>query len=426
MSTTIPVIKATMGSREYYISKMTASELSGQVGIASQQSDWQELTLNELYQRKLNEKRVEQDIAPYLANTKDRFFGSIIVWIIEPDVAVFEPVSKMIDVLASYKSAAESLGFLTLDSTRTQGQSGLIALDGQHRLAALRKVVRNEVEGAYSGDVNGDEVAVIFVKDRDVRSARDLFTVLNRSARRVTKSDVLIMSEVDGAAIVARDLTGSPLLAPYGLGDHGLVKWDKNTISQRDQEITTLNAIYEVVQTVAEHLKIDLQVGDEAGSPPKQADITKVAAETHRWLSALFAHSGHFSEMRDQPLKIVDYRKESPVSLMLKPVGFQAFFGAVAASLDKTSGGMSDLDEVIRRLLQLDWDIGSTFWKGIMVNANGNVTNRKAEIQLASDLAAWMVTGKSSSTQFQQALTERYRRQLGRSDAGLPTPLEFN
>lgn len=426
MSTTIPVIKATMGSRDYYISKMTASELSGQVGIASQQSDWQELTLNELYQRKLNEKRVEQDIAPYLANTKDRFFGSIIVWIIEPDVAVFEPVSKMIDVLKSYESAAKSLGFLTLDSTRTRNQSGLIALDGQHRLAALRKVVRNEVEGSYSGDVNGDEVAVIFVKDRDVRSARDLFTVLNRSARRVTKSDVLIMSEVDGAAIVARELTGSSLLAPYGLGDQGLIKWDKNTISQKDQEITTLNAIYEVVQTVADHLKIDLQVGDEAGTAPKSADITMVREATHRWLSALFTHSSLFSEMREQPLKIVDYRKESPVSLMLKPVGFQAFFGAVAVSLDKAAGGMTDLDEVVRRLLEVDWNIGSTFWKGIMVNAKGNVTNRKAEIQLASDLAAWMIAGKSSSTQFQQALSERYRRQLGRTDAGLPTPLDFD
>jgi len=118
MTTTIPAIKATMGSRDYYISKMTASELSHQVGIASQQSDWQELTLNELYQRKLNEKRVEQDIAPYLANTRDRFFGSIIVWIINPDVAVFEPASAHINVLQAYSSAAKSIGFLILDETR--------------------------------------------------------------------------------------------------------------------------------------------------------------------------------------------------------------------------------------------------------------------------------------------------------------------
>lgn len=426
MSVTVPAIRATMGSRDYFISKMTASEISGQVSIASELSDWRELTLNELYQRKLNEKRVEQDIAPYLANTSDRFFGSIIIWILDPEAAVFEPAADFVTIPRAYESAARSIGFLVLDSSQASGQAGFVALDGQHRLAALRRVVRNETDGAYSGDVYTDEVAVIFVSDHDVRSARDLFTVLNRSARRVTKSDVLIMSEVDGAAIVARDLTGSSLLAPYGLGDGGLVKWEKNTIAQRDEQITTLNAIYEVVQIVADFLKIDLQAGEEAGNPPPEADLAAVRVETERWLSALFKESPAFASMRLEPLKIPEMRKESQYSLMLKPVGFQAFFGAVAVALNKSAGNMTDLHEAVRRLLAVDWSISSNFWRGIMVNAKGNVTNKKTEIQLASDLAAWMITGKSSSTTFQQSLTERYRRQLGRADAALPTPLEFS
>ena len=56
----------------------------------------------------------------------------------------------------------------------------------------------------------------------------------------------------------------------------------------------------------------------------------------------------------------------------------------------------------------------------------GQLVQLAHEIQLASDLAACMITGKSSSTTFQQSLTERYRRQLGRADAALPTPLEFS
>lgn len=426
MTVTVPAIRATMGSRDYFISKMTASELSGQVSIASELSDWNELTLNELYQRKLNEKRVEQDIAPYLANTSDRFFGSIIIWILDPQAAVFEPAGSYLTIPRAYETAANSIGFLVLDSSRASGQAGFVALDGQHRLAALRRVVRNETDGAYSSDVYTDEVAIIFVSDQDVRSARDLFTVLNRSARRVTKSDVLIMSEVDGAAIVARDLTGCSLLAPYGLGEGGLIKWEKNTIAQRDEQITTLNAIYEVVQIVADALKIDLQAGEEAGNPPSESDLSAVRAETERWLTALFDESPEFASMRHDPLKIVEMRRDSPYSLMLRPVGFQAFFGAVAVALNKSAGNMTDLKEVVRRLLQVDWSITSNFWRGIMVNAKGNVTNKKTDVQLASDLASWMITGKSSSTTFQQSLTERYRRQLGRDDASLPTPLEFN
>ena len=425
MSVTLPALRATMGSREYYISKMTAFALSGQVSIASEQSDWSQLTLNELFQRNLNEKRVEQDIAPYLANTPDRFFGSIIVWILDDEVALFEPVSDHVSVTAAYRSAANSMGFLVLDSTRTSKESGLVALDGQHRLAALRRVVQGHADGPFAAKVREDEVAVIFVKDQNVRSARDLFTVLNRSARRVSKSDVLIMSEVDGAAIIARDLTSGLLLAPNGLLNKPLIKWERNTINARDEQITTLNAIYEIVQIVADRLGIDLQAGEEAGNPPNAEDLDAVRLEADRWLATLFSLSPEFEEMQSDPLKIVAYRKESQYSLLLKPVGLQAFFGAVAVAMDKTCGKLDDLDVVIGRLLGLDWSITSTFWKGVMVNARGNITNKKNDLQLASDLAAWMITGGNSTTPFQQSLAERYRRQIGRNDASLPDPEEY-
>lgn len=422
MSVTVPVITATMGSRQYYITKMSAQELSGQVSVASELSDWHELTLNELYQRKLNEKRVEQDIAPYLANTKDRFFGSIIVWVLSQEAVSFEPVSEVISVPRAYHRAAESLGFLVVDGVRPGKEAGLVALDGQHRLAALRRVVQGNAAGPFAADVRSDEVAVIFVRDENVNSARDLFTVLNRSARRVSKNDVLIMSEVDGAAIIARALTGSSLLAPHGLDDGPLVKWEKNTIAQKDTEITTLNALYEIAMIVADHLGVDLQAGEEGGSPPDAEDIATVEAETRRWLEVFFASSPDFEAMRHDPSAVVTMRRDGRYSLLLKPVGLVAFFQAVAVLLDKDAGRMNDVATAIRGLLELDWDLKGTFWKGIMVNARGNVTNKKAEVQFAADLAAWMVAGESSSAQFQGSLLERYRRQLGRSDQSLPDP----
>jgi DNA sulfur modification protein DndB len=134
MSTTVPAITAKMGSRTYYIAKMRASELAMQVSVASELAEWRELSLNELYQRKLNEKRVQQEIAPYLAKTEDRFFGSIIVWVTGDDVVEFEPVAEQINVRAPYREAAESIGFLILGPS-SSGESGLVALDGQHRLA---------------------------------------------------------------------------------------------------------------------------------------------------------------------------------------------------------------------------------------------------------------------------------------------------
>lgn len=426
MSVTVPALLATMGSRRYYISKMSASNLSGQVSIASELSDWSELTLNELYQRKLNDRRVEQEIAPYLAKSKDRFFGSIIVWILNSDVVTFEPVADHISVSAAYSSAARSMGFLIIDGGRTGDQSGLVALDGQHRLAALRRVVQGHTEGPEAGKVRDDEVAVIFVQDDNVKSARDLFTVLNRSARRVTKSDVVIMSEVDGAAIIARNLAVSKLLAPNGIDSHPLIKWEKNTIAQRDHEVTTLNALYEIIQLVAGRHQIDLQAEEDAGVPPSRADLDTVEREVLSWLSILFEVSTDFADCRFDPLKVVAMRKEGNYSLMMKPFGLIAFFRAIVVALDPSGGGMTDAREVIRRLLTLDWDLKSHFWKGILVDAKGNILKQKDDIVLSGDLAAWMISGKESAVPFQESLTERFRAQLGRRDAALPAPKRFS
>lgn len=425
MSVTVPALSAVMGSRCYYISKMSAANLSGQVSIASELSDWSELSLNELYQRKLNDRRVEQEIAPYLAQSKDRFFGSIIVWILNSDVVTFEPVSDHVKVSAAYLSAAQSMGFLIIDGAGPGDQSGLVALDGQHRLAALRHVVQGKVEGPEATKVRDDEVAVIFVQDDNVKSARDLFTVLNRSARRVSKSDVVIMSEVDGAAIIARNIAVSKLLAPNGIDTDPLIKWEKNTISLNDHELTTLNAIYEIVQLVAIRQKIDLQAGEEAGVPPDSADLAKVETEVMSWLEILFK-APDFAACRFDPLKVVAMRKEGQYSLLMKPIGLIAFFRAVVVALDTSGGNLTNPAEVIRRLLTLDWDLKSNFWRGILVNAKGNVVRQKDDIALGGDLAVWMITGRDSATPFQESVTEGYRTQLGRRDAALPTPMEFD
>jgi hypothetical protein len=105
----------------------------------------------------------------------------------------------------------------------------------------------------------------------------------------------------------------------------------------------------------------------------------------------------------------------------MKPVGFIAFFRAVAVALSDSGCRRNDVAEVVKALLNVDWDIKSNLWKGIMVNAKGNVTNKKSDIQLAGDLAAWIAVGETATADFQESLGERYRRQLGRRDAPLPS-----
>jgi DNA sulfur modification protein DndB len=423
MSTLIPAIRSRMGSRNYYIAKMSAAELAGQVAIASELEDWKTQTLEDVYQRELNKKRVEQEIAPYLANTADRFFGSIIILIRDRNAISFEGALQFSqNMLAAYRSHAEDIGFLTIGSK----QGGLVALDGQHRLAALRHVVQGDTDGPFRDAVTNDEIAVIFIDDTEIAKARELFTMLNRSARKVSKKDVLIMSESDGSAIVARRLTSSQVLNPRSLMEYPLVKWDANTIGQRDTEFTTLNALYELAKIVAEFMKIKFDEDENDDDDiPEERDVASVYETCDEWLEVLFESCQDFADMRhDYNLIVEGRKKESPYSLILRPVGFILFFEAVAKALNPSVGGFKNAREVIERLLRLDWSLDATMWKGIMVDTRSRVSNKAADRKLAADLAVWMITGDKAPTPFVEDLRIRLQSQYNRSDIQLPPALE--
>lgn len=415
MAVTLPVLTAQMGSRTYYISKMSGASLSGRVAVASELDDWKDQSLDERFQRMLNSKRVEQDIAPYLANAEDRFFAAIIVWIISDGGIDFESLADHeISIPAAYRSAAQSFGFLVINDAR------LVALDGQHRLASLRHVVQGHVNGPFRDAVSSDEVTVIFIDDPDVRTARNLFTVLNRSARRVGKNDVLVMGEVDGAAIIARRLVSSELLAPRGLDDHPLVKWESNTITKRDEFLTTLNAIYETVRIVSVASGESILTESDDGTPPPPAVLDRIESISRDWLEALFRSIPRLQELRDTPHLFPDERESgAQYSLLLKPVGFQAFFGGVAAACSATKGGLGDPIDAIRRCSGADWSLESAFWRGILVKSNGTVSTARADITLASDLLAFQISD-DPTPQFVSDLRDRFRRQLNDNSANLP------
>lgn len=426
MSTLIPAIRSRMGSRDYFIAKMRASELAGQVSIASELEDWKTQTLEDVYQRELNKKRVELEIAPYLANTADRFFGSIIILIRDSRAISFEGALQFTEnMFAAYRTHASDIGFLTIGSK----QGGLVALDGQHRLAALRHVVQGDTEGPFRDAVSNDEIAVIFIDDSEIAKARELFTMLNRSARKVSKKDVLIMSESDGSAIVARRLTCAQTMNPRSLNEHPLVKWDANTIGLKDTEFTTLNALYEMAKIVAELVKVKFDTDeddeDDDNETPLESDIATVFETCEEWLEILFDSCPDFAEMRQDFNAIVEGRKkESPYSLILRPVGFILFFEAVAKALNPSIGRFTDVREVIERLLEIDWSFNATLWKGIMVNTRSNVSNKSADRKLASDLAVWLIAGQRTPVSFQEDLRARLQKQHNRSDVQLPEPLE--
>ena len=75
-------------------------------------TDWQQWSLVERFQRELAMKRIRDEIAPYLVQSRDRFFGSLIVLVYSPFVFEFEPLSTFNGhVPAAYSDAAKRMGF---------------------------------------------------------------------------------------------------------------------------------------------------------------------------------------------------------------------------------------------------------------------------------------------------------------------------
>ena len=135
MASTIPVLEGQFGSTTYYMTTMKASEVVNRLHVPKNLDGWAEMSIEERWQREINYSRVKKQIAPYLINTQDRFFGSLVVAIYKGNKPKFEPLKKMSPNISggAYSESIERLGFLTL-----AGNEILVPLDGQHRLAALK------------------------------------------------------------------------------------------------------------------------------------------------------------------------------------------------------------------------------------------------------------------------------------------------
>lgn len=206
-----PALRSKMGTWEYYTVKMTSRELDQNVLFAYEVHD--DRTLDRAIQRELNESRAKKEIVEYLRHQVDRFFSSIVIAAIEGN-PVFHAVEITLDprfeVFRKDRRINESFGVLQFD-----GSQKYYALDGQHRLTAIKTLLdRNNSE--YDGkpdNFENDEFSVIIVvpnledtNESFMQKYRRLFSNLNRYAKPTDQATNIIMDEDDTFAILTRRL----------------------------------------------------------------------------------------------------------------------------------------------------------------------------------------------------------------------------
>lgn len=196
----LPALRGSIGDWIYYACLMPMAEIGNRVNFAEEIHP--DKALSQLIQRSLEGPRARH-IAEYLTSTKERFFNSLVLatyggspdWL---EVGNFKSTNQAL-VQALPENATDSLGFLSLT-----GSEKIFAVDGQHRLAGIKRVMSDGV------DVSNEQLPVLLVGHKKsvagLQRTRRLFTTLNKTAVPVRKRDIIALDEDDVMAIIARRL----------------------------------------------------------------------------------------------------------------------------------------------------------------------------------------------------------------------------
>lgn len=414
MPTTVSALKARLGNTDYYILSMKAKELADKVTIPRELAGWEDMSIEERYQRDLNYTRVRNQIAPYLANNNSRFFGAIIVAAMNfGDEVSFEPLSDVTtrNLPGLYKAAATAMGFLTF-----KGGEVLIPLDGQHRLKAIQFAVSGRDEKGRdiaaipspSMELADEDVTVILIAH--VREkARSIFTHVNLYAKKPTTGENIVTNDDDIFAVLAREVTND-------LISGRLVKFKSNTLTKTDPEFTTLAIVYNCNQEI---VKGNFPRGKiNKTQLPNSPDIDLYRQKVREVWEHLLKRIDVFADaLTDGGHTGDDKRREiREANLLGKPVTQECLVRAFVRLTNHPTN--LSMEEACERLNRLPWAIDSenlrvwdrVLWTGGM---DGKIITKNRK--LTTDIIAYLAEEKLDSDQKAELLGD-YRRQFPESE----------
>ena len=239
----LPSLRGIFGDWVYYSSLIKISELSKRVNFADELHKNKELS--KLIQRKLKTSR-GNEISEYLQSEDERFMNSLVIAVYGGSPcwypADLEPNNPDINKSSLSEDALNTLGFLKLEGTEK-----LFALDGQHRLAGIKKLME-QMEGKSDSEILNDEVSIILVAhentDKGIERTRRLFTVLNKKAIAISKGEIIALDENDVMAITCRRL----LEKSDKFDDKKIaIKTTNNLASSDEYALTSLGSLYDLL-----------------------------------------------------------------------------------------------------------------------------------------------------------------------------------
>ena len=404
----LPALRGLMGDWVYYSCLMDLGELSSRVHYAEEIH--QSKALSDMIQRQLKKGRSAQ-IAEYLKTQPERFFNSLVVatyggkpsWYALSDV---RNKSQSDDFQNLNEDTVASVGFLTL-----RGDEKLFALDGQHRLAGIKKALEDGLkQDPY------DLVSVIFVAHSasvGLERTRRLFTTLNKTARPVSKGDIIALDEDDVMAICVRRLIEDTDL----FVDNRIAFVASNNMPVKNTtSLTTIGNLYDLLAVLFSnadsHLKCSKsKLQRTRPDDAKLEEYFKYANELFLQLRAHFNELDRFFSAEETDVVVSENRNSMGGNALFRPIGLEIFMGIIAQLTNDMS-----LPEAVRRAAKLPRSLNEAPYKGLMWDASSKTILNSHKVTLRETLLYMLGRSKYSEEQ----LLERYRKDTGVQSLMLP------
>jgi DNA sulfur modification protein DndB len=406
--TFIPAFKASVGDWNYYVCVMKYAAVATSVHFAHEMGGNKDL--NSLIQRGISARTA--DIEKYLLTSEHRFLGALIVacWGGQPEYLELQ----MDDPDGYLKGVDSGFGVLTFD-----GSQQYFALDGQHRLTAIKDAVKQKPE------LGAEEICVLLVSHYNTPVGRErtqrLFTNINRNAKTTTKAENIALDVDDTFAVITRRmLTEHKFLSESGRvrifirppsdGDFSLAQAN---IPKTDKSAwTTIGVLYTLLGNLATGLPNE--VFNQAIRPSD-----KILEEANELLTEriddLLKYCGQIQEKLenvDDASKLRNPKgKEHSGHAFMRPVVQEAVTRAIESILDQETLSWS---EIMSRLSELDWAIGVGPWLAVYNTTSNRMVTAKENKDLLFDLLVAHLAPtskneiKSARSQFKMITQQNY------------------
>jgi DNA sulfur modification protein DndB len=328
----LPAICGTMGNWTFYSAVMPMVEMAKRINYAEEIHT--NPGLSNMIQRKLSGKRADE-ICQYLTQRPDRFFNSLVIafydgpptWFsgaITPSAST-EEEDNSFDI-EDIRESGSRLGVLQLT-----GREKLFALDGQHRLSGIKSAYKKNLLPL------DDCVPVIFVGHSNtkdgIRRSREIFTTLNKEAKKVGVGDIIALDENDPAAIITRMIVE----CETGLSGGKVAYKQTEAIDPRTDLkcVTTIANIYFSILNVFRSFHYESKTIRQIAALPRPDDevikvLFRLAESYFAALGNVFSEFGEAMHATSDAADIIAKNRDNTGGhILFRPVGITIFTNLV-------------------------------------------------------------------------------------------------